>query len=59
MSKISVSNKLELFLIGIDEIFPMQSSEFTKSLFVGSNLKKKNGIKLKIHIIFSAMNGFL
>ena len=31
--KISVSNKLRLFLIDIDEIFPMQSSEFTKSLY--------------------------
>ena len=36
-SKISVSNKLILVLINIDEIFLMQSSEFTKSLYFGSN----------------------
>ena len=38
--KISVSIKLRLFLIYNDETFPMQSSEFIKSLYFGSNLKK-------------------
>ena len=31
-----------MFLIDLKEIFPMQSSEFTKSLYFGSNWKKIN-----------------
>jgi len=38
--KVSVSNKLRLFPIDIDEIFPMQLSEFTKSMYFRSNLYK-------------------
>ena len=36
----SVLNILGWFLIGIEEIFPMQSSRFTKSLCFGRNWKK-------------------
>ena len=39
--KISISKKLRLLLIDIYEIFPMQSSEFIKSMYFRSNLKKK------------------
>ena len=35
-----VSKKFGLLLIDIEEIFPIQSSEFIKSLNFGSNLKK-------------------
>ena len=42
--KESVSKIFGLFLIDIDEIFP---SEFTKTLYFDSNLKKKNAAKLK------------
>ena len=38
--KMSVSNRLELFLIDIEEIFPIQSSIFRKLLYFGSNKKK-------------------
>ena len=52
-SKMCVSNTLRLFLIDIDEIFPVQSSEFTKSLYFGSHLKKKNWNKLFKKNIFT------
>ena len=39
-SKINISDKLRLFLIDIDTIYPMQSSEFGKSLYFGNNFKK-------------------
>ena len=35
--KISVSNKLGMFVIDINENLQMQSLEFTKSLYFGSN----------------------
>jgi len=54
--KISVSNKLRLFPIDIDEIFPVQSSEFTKSMYFRSNLYKKLQQNLNF---FSHKNGFL
>ena len=37
------SNRLGLFLINVDKIFPMKSSEFTKSMYFGSHLKNKSG----------------
>ena len=39
--KTSVLNMLRFFLIYIDEILPVQSSEFIKPLCFGSHLKKK------------------
>ena len=39
--KINVSNELRLLLITLDKIFPMQSSEFIKLLYFGSDLNKK------------------
>ena len=38
--KISVSNRLRLLLIDIDEVFLIQSSEFTNLMYFGSNKKK-------------------
>ena len=56
--KKSVSSKLRLFLIDNDEMFPMQSSVFTKSLYFGSHLKKLQQNKNKI-LFFKPKNKFL
>ena len=42
-------------MIDFDEIFPIQSSEFTKSLYFQSNSKKlqSNYKKKKIHLKFN------
>ena len=53
----SVSNKIGLLLIDIDEIFAMQSSEFTKSLYFWSIWEKLQQTSKKID--FSPINGFL
>ena len=44
--KIGVSNNLKLFLIDLDEIFSMKSSEFTQNMF----LKKTATILKNIYI---------
>ena len=38
--KMSVSNKLGLFLYNLDKIFPIESSEFWKLLYFESNSNK-------------------
>ena len=40
VKKQSISNKLELFLIDFDELFPIKLSEFIKSMYIASNWKK-------------------
>ena len=53
--KIGISKKLRLFQIDINEIFPIQSSEFAKSLW----FEKKTATKIKIKLFFSPKNRFL
>ena len=44
--------KTGYILMDFDVIFPVQLSEFIKSVYLGSNLKKKNCIKKRKNLIF-------